>query len=127
MPLNSSYRRYTKALFHFILISSVNGIFTFLCLLHYLFIISFFIIILCHSLKALYALLDSDPTFSDALATFVEHIRNDKPYTPGGLVFLDPWGANRHAANVAYIALMVSSRTHADTHGKTCTRTHTHT
>ncbi|ROT73343.1 endo-beta-1,4-glucanase [Penaeus vannamei] len=39
---------------------------------------------------ALYALMDSDPTFSGALAGFVEHIRNDKPYTPGGLVFLDP-------------------------------------
>ncbi|XP_042884863.1 endoglucanase E-4-like [Penaeus japonicus] len=67
---------------------------------------------------ALYALMDSDPMFSGALSGFVEHIRNEKPYTPGGLVFLDPWGANRHAANVAYIALMV---------GRANKNVHTHT
>lgn len=54
---------------------------------------------------ALYTLLDSSPEYSDALQGFLDHVRNDKPYTPGGLVFLDVWGANRHAANVAFLAL----------------------
>lgn len=54
---------------------------------------------------ALYSLLDSSAEYADSLRQYLAHIRNDKPYTPGGLVFLDTWGANRHAANVAFLAL----------------------
>ncbi|XP_064097744.1 endoglucanase E-4-like [Macrobrachium nipponense] len=55
---------------------------------------------------ALFTLLDGDNIeYSTTFQGFLDHIRNDKPYTPGGLVFLDTWGANRHAANVAFLAL----------------------
>ncbi|KAK8407660.1 hypothetical protein O3P69_002307 [Scylla paramamosain] len=49
-----------------------------------------------------------DPTnsqYKTALNTFLTFLKNDAKYTPDGLVFLDMWGANRHAANVAFIAL----------------------
>ncbi|XP_050726714.1 endoglucanase 4-like [Eriocheir sinensis] len=49
-----------------------------------------------------------DPTnsqYETGLKTFLDFLKNDAPYTPEGLVFLDQWGANRHAANVAFIAL----------------------
>lgn len=50
---------------------------------------------------------DGDSMFSSALQTYMNNIRNSAPYTPAGLVYLDAWGSNRHAANVAFVAFMV--------------------
>ncbi len=46
--------------------------------------------------------------YEAGLKTFLSYLKNDATYTPEGLVFLDMWGANRHAANVAFLALWVS-------------------
>lgn len=55
-------------------------------------------------------MVDSNNTkYAAALKEFLRHVREDSKYTPDGLVFLDVWGANRHAANVAFLALWVSS------------------
>nr|WGC43861.1 GH9-3 [Procambarus clarkii] len=55
---------------------------------------------------ALGSLVDpSNTKYADALKAFLTYLKNDAQYTPGGLVFLDPWGSNRHAANVAFISL----------------------
>ncbi|KAG7165865.1 Endoglucanase A-like 4, partial [Homarus americanus] len=56
--------------------------------------------------RALGSLLDPDSTmYADALKAFLEYLKNDAKYTPGGLIFLDPWGSNHHAGNVAFISL----------------------
>ncbi|KAK7072703.1 hypothetical protein SK128_023021 [Halocaridina rubra] len=57
-------------------------------------------------LYALYAMLDADPLFTTTFSDFLDHLRNDKQYTPGGLIFLDMWGTNRHASNVAFLGLV---------------------
>ncbi|KAG7158447.1 Endoglucanase E-4-like 12 [Homarus americanus] len=55
---------------------------------------------------ALGSMLDPEnPQYETALKAFLEYLKNDASYTPGGLVFLDEWGSNRHAANVAFISL----------------------
>ncbi|XP_042224636.1 endoglucanase A-like [Homarus americanus] len=55
---------------------------------------------------ALGSMVDPDNTmYADALKAFLEYLKNDAKYTPGGLIFLDPWGSNRHAGNVAFISL----------------------
>lgn len=41
------------------------------------------------------------------LKAYLSYLKNDATYTPEGLVYLDMWGANRHAANVAFLALWV--------------------
>ncbi len=50
----------------------------------------------------------SNPQYAAALTEFLRWVREDASYTPDGLVFLDMWGANRHAANVAFLAFWVS-------------------
>ncbi|XP_045104527.1 endoglucanase E-4-like isoform X2 [Portunus trituberculatus] len=58
---------------------------------------------------ALGSMVDSTNTkYAAALKEFLRHVREDSKYTPDGLVFLDVWGANRHAANVAFLALWAS-------------------
>ncbi|KAG7165866.1 Endoglucanase E-4-like 17, partial [Homarus americanus] len=55
---------------------------------------------------ALGSMVDPDNTmYADALKAFLEYLKNDATYTPGGLIFLDPWGSNRHAGNVAFLSL----------------------
>ncbi|XP_045614940.1 LOW QUALITY PROTEIN: uncharacterized protein [Procambarus clarkii] len=55
---------------------------------------------------ALYSQIDpATAEYKTALETFLSYVMNDAPTTPQGMVFLDTWGANRHAANVAFIAL----------------------
>ncbi|XP_071527884.1 uncharacterized protein [Panulirus ornatus] len=54
---------------------------------------------------ALFSLLDSSVEYSNALNTYLSWLKNGATYTPEGLVFLDTWGANRHAANVAFLSL----------------------
>ncbi|KAG7167413.1 Endoglucanase E-4-like 3, partial [Homarus americanus] len=55
---------------------------------------------------ALGMMLDPDNTkYEDSLKAFLKYLQEDAPYTPGGLVYLNEWGSNRHAANVAFIAL----------------------
>ncbi|TOF85520.1 hypothetical protein CGJ15_25880, partial [Vibrio parahaemolyticus] len=53
----------------------------------------------------LFYMLDGGDEYKNAFVSFLDWVKNDAPYTPEGLVFLDAWGANRHAANVAYLAL----------------------
>ena len=57
--------------------------------------------------QALFTMLDGDGKYSGALNTFLSNIRNNNPYTPGGMVFISEWGSTRQAANAAFIALMV--------------------
>ncbi|XP_045615169.2 endoglucanase E-4 [Procambarus clarkii] len=57
---------------------------------------------------AVLAMADGDSMFSSALQTYMNNIRNSAPYTPAGLVYLDAWGSNRHAANVAFVAFMAA-------------------
>ncbi|KAG7165868.1 Endoglucanase E-4-like 18, partial [Homarus americanus] len=55
---------------------------------------------------ALGSMVDSDNIiYSNALKAFLEYLKNDAQYTPGGLIYLDQWGSARHAANVAFISL----------------------
>ncbi|CAL4212594.1 unnamed protein product, partial [Meganyctiphanes norvegica] len=49
--------------------------------------------------------LDGGSEYLTTLQKFMDRIINDSPYTPGGLMYLDPWGSLRHANNVAFIAL----------------------
>lgn len=42
--------------------------------------------------------------------TFCNYIVRQAPRTPKGLVFLDQWGALRHAGNVAFVCLQVRRR-----------------
>ncbi|XP_045130864.1 endoglucanase E-4-like [Portunus trituberculatus] len=57
---------------------------------------------------ALFTMLDGDGKYSGALNTFLSNIRNNNPYTPGGMVFISEWGSTRQAANAAFIALMAN-------------------
>ncbi|KAG7174916.1 Endoglucanase 1-like [Homarus americanus] len=60
---------------------------------------------------ALFTLLEpDDEKYPAALKEFLRHIREDMPYTPGGLVFINKWGANRHAANVAFLSLWAAKQ-----------------
>ncbi|XP_069939601.1 uncharacterized protein [Cherax quadricarinatus] len=43
--------------------------------------------------------------YEDALKAYLSFLKIDAPYTPGGLVYLDHWGSNRHSANAAFISL----------------------
>ncbi|XP_045614938.2 uncharacterized protein [Procambarus clarkii] len=55
---------------------------------------------------ALGSLVDPDNAqYETALKAFLDYLKNDAKYTPKGLVFLDMWGSNRHAANVAFLSL----------------------
>ncbi|KAG0712828.1 Endoglucanase A [Chionoecetes opilio] len=54
---------------------------------------------------ALFYLLTEETEFLDLLNTYLDWLKNTATYTPEGLVHLDTWGANRHAANVAFISL----------------------
>ncbi|KAG7169954.1 Endoglucanase E-4-like 16, partial [Homarus americanus] len=54
---------------------------------------------------ALFWLLDGSSEYSDPLNKFLDWLKNEASYTPEGLVYLDSWGANRHAANVAFLSL----------------------
>ncbi|XP_068216077.1 endoglucanase E-4-like [Palaemon carinicauda] len=55
---------------------------------------------------ALYTMLDSDTLFRNTFSKYLSNLRNNAQYTPGGLVYIDQWGSNRHAANVAFLGLM---------------------
>ncbi|MPC19532.1 Endoglucanase A [Portunus trituberculatus] len=59
-------------------------------------------------ISALFTMLDGDGKYSGALNTFLSNIRNNNPYTPGGMVFISEWGSTRQAANAAFIALMAN-------------------
>ncbi|XP_069943484.1 uncharacterized protein [Cherax quadricarinatus] len=64
---------------------------------------------------ALFTLLQPDTAeYKNSLESFLDYILNEAPYTPQGMVFLDTWGANRHAANVAFIALWAAEYGNTD-------------
>ena len=48
-----------------------------------------------------------DPKYYSALAQYADKVLRIKK-TPKGLVYVQKWGTNRHAANIAFIALQVS-------------------
>ncbi|XP_045614932.1 uncharacterized protein [Procambarus clarkii] len=49
-------------------------------------------------------LLDPDFTsYATDIQAYIEYLKNEATYTPKGLVYLDTWGPNRHAANVAFL------------------------
>nr|XP_053653726.1 endoglucanase E-4-like isoform X1 [Cherax quadricarinatus] len=54
---------------------------------------------------SIFWLLTGDTEYSQYLVKFLNYLKTTAPYTPEGLVYLDAWGANRHAANVAFISL----------------------
>lgn len=57
---------------------------------------------------ALFTMLDDDQLYHDTLVEGLSHFQNNFPYTPGGLVYIQYWGSNRHSASVAYIALLAA-------------------
>ncbi|XP_053631602.2 endoglucanase A [Cherax quadricarinatus] len=58
---------------------------------------------------ALGSLVDPSSTmYEEALKAFLSYLKTEAQYTPGGLVYLDAWGSNRHAANVAFISLFAA-------------------
>ncbi|XP_069940749.1 endoglucanase E-4 [Cherax quadricarinatus] len=59
---------------------------------------------------ALFWLLEGSQTYLDHLNTYLDYLQNTAPYTPEGLVFLSSWGSNRHAANVAFLALWAAKQ-----------------
>nr|XP_045600598.1 uncharacterized protein LOC123759530 [Procambarus clarkii] len=54
---------------------------------------------------ALYWQLDDYDVALNQLNTYLDWLKNTATYTPEGLVYLDEWGPNRHAANVAFLHL----------------------
>nr|APF29559.1 endo-beta-1,4-glucanase [Mictyris platycheles] len=57
--------------------------------------------------QALFSMLDGGSEYTNALSSFLNSMRS-KPTTPGGMVYVSEWGSARHAANVAFIALMAN-------------------
>ncbi|KAK8379619.1 hypothetical protein O3P69_019525 [Scylla paramamosain] len=65
---------------------------------------------------AMFYHLTKDDQYLDALNTYLTWLKEGATYTPEGLVYLDTWGANRHAANAAFLALWAAkSGVDADT------------
>ena len=52
-----------------------------------------------------------DEKYMTAVQAFCDYVVYEVPRTPKGLVFILEWGSLRHAANVAYISLLVSQET----------------
>ena len=71
-------------------------------------------------LQALFAELDGGSEYTSALTNFVDQTINEDTYTPGGMVYLDQWGAMRHAMNVAFIAHRVRGTIIISLHDKKC-------
>ena len=55
----------------------------------------------------MFAIAAGEQRYKDVFSSYMSTIRDTKPYTPGGMVFLDMWGSCRHAANVAFLAHVV--------------------
>ncbi|XP_045112944.1 endoglucanase A-like [Portunus trituberculatus] len=53
---------------------------------------------------AMFYYLTKEDQYLQALNKYLGWVRDGATYTPEGLVHLDTWGANRHAANVAFLA-----------------------
>ena len=53
--------------------------------------------------------LDGDSQYITTLSSWTDKIRNEKPKSPGGMVYLDQWGTLRHAANVGFVMFRVST------------------
>lgn len=51
--------------------------------------------------------LTGEQQYLTLLTDYLDWLKNGATYTPEGLVHLDAWGANRHAANVAFLSLWV--------------------
>ncbi|XP_064097985.1 endoglucanase E-4-like [Macrobrachium nipponense] len=57
---------------------------------------------------ALYTMLDSDALFRDTFAGYLKNMRENVPFTPGGMIYLGEWGSARSAASVAYLGLFAA-------------------
>ncbi|KAG7175011.1 Endoglucanase B-like [Homarus americanus] len=55
---------------------------------------------------AVLALATGNDLYKNTLKTCLDNMRHDLPYTPAGLVFVNDWGSNRHAANLAMLAMV---------------------
>lgn len=57
--------------------------------------------------QCMFYLLTGEQQYLTLLTDYLDWLKNGATYTPEGLVHLDAWGANRHAANVAFLSLWV--------------------
>ena len=53
--------------------------------------------------------LTGDTMFKGIVKGFCDHLVHSQQRTPQGMVFIQPWGSNRHAANVAFACLAAST------------------
>jgi len=58
--------------------------------------------------QILLAELTKQAQYSNAVRVFCDHLVNNQQRTPQGMVFIQPWGSNRHASNVAFACLAAS-------------------
>ncbi|KAG4076480.1 hypothetical protein HA402_014444 [Bradysia odoriphaga] len=59
--------------------------------------------------QVLLAKIDGSPKYVTAARNFCDWVVKEAPKTPLGLVYLDQWGAARHAANAAFVCLQAAS------------------
>lgn len=57
---------------------------------------------------AMFYYMTKEDEYLNAFNTYLDWLKNGATYTPEGLVHLDTWGANRHAANVAFLSLFAA-------------------
>jgi len=60
--------------------------------------------------QVLMAKITQQANYRQQAETFCNYIVREAPKTPKGLVFLSPWGALRHAGNLAFVCLQVKYR-----------------
>ncbi len=60
--------------------------------------------------QVLMAKITQQANYRQQAETFCNYIVREAPKTPKGLVFLSPWGALRHAGNLAFVCLQVKHR-----------------
>ena len=58
--------------------------------------------------QVLMAQMTGNSVYKSHVKAFCDHIVDNQKKTPKGLVFISNWGANRHAANVAFICLLAA-------------------
>ena len=54
--------------------------------------------------------LTGDERYASAVDAFIDYLLFEAARTPQGLVYLDAWGSNRHAGNVAHALMQVQIR-----------------
>ena len=54
----------------------------------------------------MYEVTEQDPQYKTCVDNFMNAL-NSAQYTPEGLIFVDNWGSNRHAGNLAHLCAQV--------------------